>query len=195
MLPRMMIGDYLFVAKWPYGYSRFSMPFGLGSFDGRIWARCRSAATSSCSAIPAAGDEDFVKRVIGLPGDTVQMRGGAALILNGKPVPKCGSPTSDAGARPTARAARRSADAARADRHGRRATPLLRLPRYRETLPGGRSYEVLDQIARALGPRRRHGGPSVPAGHYFMMGDNRDDSDGQPLPPSRGGVGCCRSTI
>src|SRR3954465_13781436 len=75
MLPRMMIGDYLFVAKWPYGYSRYSLPFGLASFGGRIFG-----------GEPARGDiivfrhprenQDWVKRLIGLPGDRVQMRDG-----------------------------------------------------------------------------------------------------------------------
>src|SRR5215211_4724662 len=86
MLPTLYIGDYLIVAKWPYGYSRRSFPFGFPSFDGRVF-----------ESIPERGDVvvfrhpnenlDVIKRVIGLPGDTVEVRGGA-LLLNGKPVPR-----------------------------------------------------------------------------------------------------------
>ena len=141
MLPRMMIGDYLFVAKWPYGYSRYSIPFGMASFDGRIWAGEPKRGDVVVFRYPGE-DEDYVKRLIGLPGDSVQMRGGQ-LILNGKPVPKVriadwlmpvtpNSPCRYAGRiRPPAVEAGKS---------------VCRYPRYRETLPGGRSYEVLDQI-------------------------------------------------
>src|SRR3546814_17498795 len=82
MLPTMMIGDYLFVAKWPYGYSRFSLPFGLGSFDGRILADTPDRGDIAVFRYPGGGEDDYVKRVIGLPGDTIQMRDGT-LWLNG----------------------------------------------------------------------------------------------------------------
>jgi signal peptidase I len=168
MMPELMIGDYLFVAKWPYGYSRYSVPFGLASFSGRIWGGEPERGDIVVFRYPGA-DEDWVKRLIGLPGDRVQMRGGR-LILNGKAVPKvrvadwlmpvtANSPCRYGGhVRPAA------VEAGRA---------LCRYPRFRETLPGGRSYEVLDQVEAAADDTQVY---TVPAGHYFMMGDNRDDS-------------------
>ena len=86
MLPTLYIGDYLIVAKWPYGYSRFSLPFGLGAFDGRILAGEPKRGDIAVFRYPGS-DEDYVKRLIGLPGDTIRMRSGQ-LILNGQPVPK-----------------------------------------------------------------------------------------------------------
>lgn len=181
MMPRLMIGDYLFVAKWPYGYSRYSVPFGLASFDGRIWAAEPERGDIVVFRYPGK-DEDYVKRLIGLPGDTVQMRGGE-LILNGKRVPKVrvadwlmpvtpNSPCRYGGAiRPPAVEAGRL---------------YCRYPRFRETLPGGRSYEVLDQVDGAADDTRAY---KVPAGHYFMMGDNRDDSSDSRFSLEQKGVG------
>jgi signal peptidase I len=181
MLPEVMIGDYLFVAKWPYGYSRYSIPFGLGRFGGRIWSSEPKRGDVVVFRYPGR-DEDYVKRLIGLPGDTVQMRGGR-LILNGQTVPKVRiadwlmpvTPNS-----PCRYGGRIRAPAVEA---GKR---VCRYPRFRETLPGGRSYEVLDQV---------DGGADdtivfkVPADHYFMMGDNRDDSADSRFSVDEDGVG------
>jgi len=81
MQPRMMIGDYLFVAKWPYGYSRFSFPFGIASFDGRFFAGEPERGDIVVFRHPRT-NQDWVKRLIGLPGDTVQMRSGQLLICS-----------------------------------------------------------------------------------------------------------------
>jgi signal peptidase I len=167
MEPRMMIGDYLFVAKWPYGYSRFSFPFGIASFDGRFLSGEPARGDIVVFRYPRS-DEDWVKRVIGVPGDTVQMRGGE-LVLNGKLVPKVRiadwtipiSPNS-----PCSNMAKRVETGGQA---------YCSYPRFRETLPGGRSYEVLDQIS-VSGPPDNTDVYTVPDGHYFMMGDNRDGS-------------------
>jgi signal peptidase I len=181
MMPGTMIGDYLFVAKWPYGYSRYSVPFGLASYGGRIWAAEPKRGDVVVFRYPGK-DEDYVKRLIGLPGDRVQMRGGQ-LILNGKAVPKTrvadwlmpvtpNSPCRYGGEiRPPAVEA------------GQR---YCRYPRYRETLPGGRSYEVLDQVESAADDTGIY---TVPAGHYFMMGDNRDDSADSRFSLEQKGVG------
>jgi signal peptidase I len=182
MLPNLMIGDYLFVTKWPYGWSRYSMPFGLGGFSGRIWGRLPDRGDIVVFRYPGQDNEDYVKRVIGLPGDRVAVRGGQ-LILNGRPVERqriadyamAVSPNSPC--RIVAEAAQEAPGP-----NGRE----CRYPRYRETLPGGRSYEVLDQ-GRTI--QDDYDEITVPDGHLFVMGDNRDDSADSRVPQEAGGVG------
>lgn len=184
MLPRLMIGDYIFVAKWPYGYSRFSMPFGIGGFDGRIPAGVPERGDVVVFRDPGPDDKDIVKRVIGLPGDTVQLRAGQ-VILNGQPLPRHRiadylmpvSPNSlcrtvGPGARPVA---------------GEGGREMCAYPRFRETLPGGAGYDVLDQVAD--GPADNSPPFTVPEGHVFVLGDNRDDSLDSRFDPADGGVG------
>lgn len=171
MLPTMMIGDYLFVAKWPYGYSRFSLPFGIGSFDGRILADAPERGDIAVFRYPGDGEDDYVKRVIGLPGDTIQMRDGA-LWLNGEEVPRVRVADYLMPMSPNSPCRTVVPESARVvtDEEGHRSCAF---ERYRETLPGGRSYYVLDQMDGIADDTPVH---VVPDGHYFMMGDNRDDS-------------------
>jgi signal peptidase I len=183
MLPTLYIGDYLAVAKWPYGYSRYSLPFGFPAFEGRILARLPKRGDVVVFRHPSE-DNDLIKRVIGIPGDIVAVRGGR-LILNGQPVPREALKT--VGIAVTANSPCRTVP---------RATPVVAetagravcvYQAYRETLPGGLSYTVLDQVAD--GPADNFPATRVPAGRIFLMGDNRDDSLDSRYPAYDGGIG------
>lgn len=182
MLPRLLIGDYLFVSKWNYGYSRWSLPMGVPLIPGRILGKTPARGDVVVFRAPEVLDHDVIKRVIGLPGDTVQMRAGT-LILNGTPVPKARIADFTLPLTPNFDAERCGAPFIDVDAQG---AQICRYPRYRETLPGGRSYEVLDQAQ--LPDRDDTGLYTVPAGHVFVMGDNRDDSGDSRFPPP-GGMG------
>jgi len=183
MLPTLYIGDYLAVAKWPYGYSRFSFPFNIPSFSGRILSNLPARGDVAVFR-PPGGDMEFVKRVIGLPGDTVEVRGGM-LILNGRNLPREAlrpfampiSPNSPCKVVPPAQPMIAGVQGAF----------RCLYPAYRETLPGGPTYTVLDQIES---PRADDFAPvKVPAGHIFLMGDNRDDSLDSRFATAEGGIG------
>ncbi|WP_448658663.1 signal peptidase I [Sphingomonas sp. CJ99] len=167
MLPRLLVGDYLFITKWNYGYSRHSLPFSLPLIPDRILAKTPERGDVVVLKAPPEDREDWIKRVIGLPGDTVQMRGGT-LILNGQPVPKDRIADFIVPVSPNSPCAGPFLDK---DASG---AQFCRYPQFQETLPSGRSYRVLDQ---GLSPDADDTPVfTVPAGHVFLMGDNRDDS-------------------
>ena len=181
MLPTLYIGDYLVVAKWPYGYSRYSFLLGVPSFSGRITGHVPKRGDVVVFRHPTE-DSDLIKRVIGLPGDTVELRAGQ-VILNGRPISRTPltpyrlpiSSNTPCRVVPPASPAVIQA--------GGRSFCIY--PAYRETLPNGPSYIVLDQAATQADD---FGPVKVPADHVFLMGDNRDDSLDSRYPTAEGGI-------
>jgi signal peptidase I len=183
MLPTLYIGDYLVVSKWPYGYSRYSFPLGFPGFDGRVFSNLPKRGDVVVFRHPSE-NADLIKRVIGLPGDTVEVLKGR-LILNGRLVPRETLPpakvrvTSNSPCKVVPPAIPMIADT------GGEQFCLYRA--YLETLPGGPSYTVLDQVSG--GPADDFSKITVPKGHIFLMGDNRDDSLDSRFSGFVGGIG------
>ena len=151
MIPTLLVGDYLFVSKYSYGYSRYSFPFGMAPFDGRIFETSPERGDVAVFRQPQNESVAFIKRIVGLPGDRIQVTDGV-LHINDVAVNRV-----------------RKGFATASDGYN-----VIRFAVYQETLPNGKSYliqersddDVLDNTNVFL----------VPEGHYFMMGDNRDNS-------------------
>jgi signal peptidase I len=160
----LLVGDYLFVSKFAYGYSKHSFPWSPPLFDGRVWSAPPQRGDVAVFKLTSDPSQDFIKRVIGLPGDRIQMID-SVLYINGEPCKQ-----------------ERIGDYVAVDEYGQE----HQIPRYRETLPGGVTHEILDMDLDKPGADNTQEFV-VPEGHYFMMGDNRDNSNDSRMADS--GVG------
>jgi signal peptidase I len=154
MIPTLLVGDYLFVNKFCYGYSRHSLPFGPNLFSGRIFAKELKRGEVVVFFNPKHDNLDYIKRLIGLPGDRVQMIKGV-LHINGEAVKL--EPIQNYHT---------------VDNKGQ----LKVIPQYIETLPNGVKHSILKAMPMGKGRLDNTEEFIVPEGHYFMMGDNRDNS-------------------
>jgi len=152
--PTLLVGDYIFVSKYSYGYNRFSFPFSppLSLLSDRVFASEPQRGDVVVFRLPKDLSTDYVKRVIGLPGDRIQITNGL-LHINGQPVKR-----------------ERIEDFVEIEGNGRQ----VRIKQWRETLPNGVSHSTLDLIDNGFYDNTK--AYQVPPGHYFMMGDNRDNS-------------------
>jgi len=151
MIPTLLVGDYLFVSKYSYGYSRHSIPFSPNLFEGRIWASMPERGDVAVFKLPRDTGQDYIKRIVGLPGDRIQVIRGV-LHVNGEALRR--EPLGDFVA----------------EGDGPRMTVRL----FREFMPSGAAHLIVEQSDD--GPLDNTPEFLVPPGHVFAMGDNRDNS-------------------
>lgn len=152
MIPSLLVGDYLFVSKYSYGYSRHSLPLSLPLIPGRVFSSEPERGDVAVFKLPKDNSTDYIKRIVGLPGDKIQVRQGR-LYLNGKLVER----------QPIAGYRMKGLFGADAT-----------IPQFEETLPNGIKHLIIEKTDR--GQLDNTPVFTVPPGHIFGMGDNRDDS-------------------
>lgn len=151
MVPTLLVGDYLFVSKFSYGYSRYSFPLGIVPFDGRIAEDAPERGDVVVFRQPTDVSIDFIKRVVGLPGDRIQVKDGI-LYINGEQVERTYVGKTKA----------------------RNATSVIDFRVYEETFPNGTKHYIQERSDNdSLDNTVEF---TVLEDHYFMMGDNRDNS-------------------
>jgi signal peptidase I len=166
MIPTLLIGDYVFVSKYSYGFSRYSFPMIHPPFSGRFFGRLPERGDVAVFKLPRDPSIDYIKRIVGLPGDKIQMVDGV-LNVNGKPVEL------------------KRAEDFLDNEYNRN----IETPQFIETLPGGREHPILK--LNKPGTYQFDNTPvfEVPADSVFAMGDNRDNSLDSRVPPRNDGVG------
>jgi signal peptidase I len=186
MMPGLLTGDRLVVTKYPYGWSWVSPSFHvLPPLDGRLLGRMPQRG-DIVIVTPPGTRTDYIKRVIGLPGDVLRMVDGT-LIINGQPVKRQAEQPTIIPVDPNSPCGSGQDDKLRPYRvTGADGKAYCRVPTVRETLPNGRTYETTDL---RLHNEDNFGPETVPPGHVWLMGDNRDDSADSRVPEYEGGLG------
>lgn len=151
MKPTLLVGDYIFVSKWSYGYSRYSFPFGIDIFDGRVWEGQPKRGDIVVFKYPPDPSKDYIKRVVGLPGDKIKLDS-SVLSVNGTVVERFREGT--------------FVDQGRGS--------SLEIPIFREKFANGMSHSTID--IQPGSPGDTTAVFEVPQDHYFFLGDNRDNS-------------------
>ncbi len=152
MIPSLLVGDYLFVSKMSYGYSRHSLPLSMPLIKGRIFYEEPKQGDVIVFKLPSDNRTDYIKRLIGMPGDKIQVKQGR-LYINGKQIERIADK-----------------DFVMRDERGK----AMRFDRYIEVLPNGVRHPIIEMSDE--GPFDNTEEFTVPEGHFFMMGDNRDNS-------------------